>query len=75
MRLFQVCSDHTAVGRLFAAVARTLIDRGRFSEALQQLAAAIDRVPDLTLQDELADVMSMLAQQSAQAPPFRSAPA
>lgn len=75
MRLFQACSDQAAVGRLFAAVAQTLIDRGRLSEALLALTAAINRTPDLTLQDELADVMTRMAQQSAQAPPFRSDPA
>jgi tetratricopeptide (TPR) repeat protein len=75
MQLFQACSDQAAVGRLFAAVAQTLIDRGRLAEALQAVTAAINRTPDLTLQDELADVMSMLVQRSAQAPPFRSDPA
>lgn len=74
MGLFQACNDQTSVGRLFAAIAQTLIDRGRLVEALQQLAAAINRIPDLTLLDELADVMAALAQGSAQAPPFRSTP-
>jgi hypothetical protein len=72
MSLFQACSHNAAVGRLFAAVAKTLIDRGRLNEALQELASAVNRVPDVILQDELADVMARLAEQSAQQPPFRS---
>jgi tetratricopeptide (TPR) repeat protein len=71
MSLFQACSHDTAVGRLFAAVAKTLIDRGRLNEALRELTAAVNRVPDMTLQDELADVLARLAEQSAQEPPFR----
>lgn len=69
-KLFQACSQDAAVGRLSAAIARTLIDRGRLAEALDELAAAVRRVPDLILQDELMHVMTRLAEESARKPPF-----
>jgi tetratricopeptide (TPR) repeat protein len=68
--LFQACGQNAAVGRLFAAVARTFIDRGRLGEALDELAAAVNRVPDLILQDELVNVMTRLSEESARKPPF-----
>lgn len=70
MRLFQACNQGAAVGRLFAAVARTLIDRGRLAEALEALVGAVNRVSDLVLQDELANVMTRMTEESARKPPF-----
>lgn len=62
MNLFEACRQDAAVGRLYAAVARTFIARGQLAEALGQLSAAVNRSSDLTLQDELANVMAELAE-------------
>ena len=52
---FEVVRDKGAVARLLLAVGRTLIERGRLADAINELRAAVERTPeDDTVQFELA---------------------
>jgi tetratricopeptide (TPR) repeat protein len=52
--LFEVLQDTPAVARLLAAIGKSLLAQGRRAEAVDELRAAVDRVPnDLTVQTEL----------------------
>jgi tetratricopeptide (TPR) repeat protein len=52
--LFEVLQDTPAVARLLAAIGLSLLAQGRRAEAVEELRAAVDRVPnDLTVQTEL----------------------
>lgn len=65
--------DRAAVVRLLAAISRTLLDRGRFAEALTQVAAALNRArADAAVQFELNWVMTELIQRSSDGPRFQS---
>lgn len=69
--LFEAASDRTAVVRLLAAIGRTLSDRGRFADALNQLRSALNRAAaDATIQLELNWVMAELAQRSSDGPRY-----
>jgi tetratricopeptide (TPR) repeat protein len=53
--LHQQLGDHAAVGRLFGAIGSMHAREGRYVAALEELQAAVTRLPrDLTLQTELA---------------------
>jgi tetratricopeptide (TPR) repeat protein len=53
--LFGAVSDTQAVAHQLAAVGQTLVARGRFAEAVEELHAAADRIPnDLVIQVDLA---------------------
>ncbi len=75
-KLSEVISDRAAVVRLLAAISRTLIDRGRFAEALAQLSAALNRATAeaAAVQFELTWVMTELAQRSSDGPRFQGPP-
>ena len=69
--LFETIRDKSAVARLLAAVGRTLIDRGRLADAINELHAAVDRIPtDSTVQIELAWAVQELARRYADGSPF-----
>lgn len=70
-KLYEASGNKGAVARLFAAIAQTYIDRNRLADALNHLHAAVNRTSDATVQVELSWVMEALAQQAAQASPFR----
>jgi tetratricopeptide (TPR) repeat protein len=54
-RLFEALQDTLAVGQLLAAIGQSLLAQGRRNEAVDELRAAVTRVPnDLTVQTELA---------------------
>lgn len=64
--LFEVLQDTPAVARLLAAIGQSLLAQGRRAEAVDELRAAVDRVPnDLTVQTELGWTLWHLGQQSA----------
>ena len=53
-RLFEAARDTTAVAGQLAAVGQTLIAQGRLAEAVDELRAAVDRLPhDAVMQTEL----------------------
>jgi hypothetical protein len=56
------------IGRLMAAIARTLSERGRLVEALQRLSSALARAPDLSLRDELVVVSEIVTRRAPQTP-------
>jgi len=58
MVFFEACGEHTIVGRLLAATARTLFDRDRTAEGLNYQLAAVARVPDAALQDKLLWILN-----------------
>lgn len=68
--LFEAANDRAAVVRLLAAISRTLVDRGRFADALTQLSAALNRATaDTTaIQFELNWVITELTQRSSEGP-------
>jgi tetratricopeptide (TPR) repeat protein len=64
--LFEVLQDTPAVARILAAIGQSLLAQGRRAEAVDELHAAVGRVPnDLTVQTELAWTLWHLGQQSA----------
>jgi tetratricopeptide (TPR) repeat protein len=64
--LFEVLQDTPAVARILAAIGQSLLAQGRRAEAVDELRAAVGRVPnDLTVQTELAWTLWHLGQQSA----------
>lgn len=64
--LFEVLQDTPAVARLLAAIGRSLLAQGRRAEAVDELRAAVDRVPnDLTVQTELGWTLWHLGQRGA----------
>jgi tetratricopeptide (TPR) repeat protein len=64
--LFEVLQDTPAVARLLAAIGQSLLAQGRRAEAVDQLRAAVGRVPnDLTVQTELGWTLWHLGQQRA----------
>lgn len=64
--LFETLQDTSAVARLLAAIGQTLLARGRVTEAVEKLSAAIRRLPnDLTVQTELGRALWQQGQQTA----------
>jgi tetratricopeptide (TPR) repeat protein len=64
--LFEVLQDTPAVARLLAAIGQSLLAQGRLAEAVDELRAAVGRVPnDLTVQTELGWTLWHLGQQRA----------
>jgi predicted Zn-dependent protease len=64
--LFEVLQNTPAVACLLAAIGKSLLAQGRRAEAVDELRAAVDRVPnDLTVQTELAWTLWHQGQQSA----------
>ncbi|MGH3722222.1 MAG: tetratricopeptide repeat protein [Pseudonocardiaceae bacterium] len=64
--LFEVLRDTPAVARLLAAIGQSLLDQGRRAEAVDELRAAVGRVPnDLAVQTELGWTLWHLGQQRA----------
>ncbi len=64
--LFEVLQDTPAVARILAAVGQSLLAQGRRAEAVDELHAAVGRVPnDLTIQTELGWTLWHLGQQRA----------
>jgi tetratricopeptide (TPR) repeat protein len=64
--LFEVLQDTPAVARLLAAIGQSLLAQGRRAEAVDELRAAVGRVPnDLTVQTELGWTLWHLGQQRA----------
>lgn len=64
--LFEVLQDTPAVARMLAAIGQSLLAQGRRAEAVEELRAAVGRVPnDLTIQTELARTLWHLGQQRA----------
>lgn len=68
MLLFQACGGQAAVARLLAAIARTYLDRGRIVDALSYMNAAVSRVADATLHENLLWVLQAATHQAAQSP-------
>lgn len=68
--LFEAAGGHgAAVVRLLGAISRTLLDRGRFGEALTQVSAALNRArADAAAQLELRWVFTELIQRSSDGP-------
>lgn len=69
MLLFQACGEQAAVARLLAAIARTYLDRGRIVDALSYMNAAVSRVADTTLHENLLWVLQVATHQAAQTMP------
>jgi hypothetical protein len=69
MLLFQACGEQAAAARLLAAVARTYLDRGRVIEALNYMHAALSRVADAALHENLLWVLQVATQQTAHSSP------
>lgn len=69
MLLFQACGEQAAAARLLAAIARTYVDRGRVIEALSYIHAALSRVADATLHENLLWVLKVATQQTAHSSP------
>jgi hypothetical protein len=69
MLLFQACGEQAAAARLLAAIARTYLDRGRVIDALNYMHAALTRVDDAALQENLLWVLQVAAQQTAHSSP------
>jgi tetratricopeptide (TPR) repeat protein len=64
--LFEALQDTSAVARLLAAIGQTLLAQGRAAEAVDNLHAAIRRVPnDLTVQTELGRALWLQGQHNA----------
>jgi tetratricopeptide (TPR) repeat protein len=64
--LFEVLQDTPAVARLLAAIGQSLLAQGRRAEAVDELRAAVGRVPnDLTVQTDLGWTLWHLGQQRA----------
>ena len=64
--LYEALQDTAAVGRLLAAIGRLGLAQGRQGEGVQELRAAVQRVPgDLTLQTELARALWQTGQDRA----------
>jgi tetratricopeptide (TPR) repeat protein len=64
--LFEVLQDTPAVARLLAAIGQSLLAQGCRAEAVDELRAAVGRVPnDLTFQTELGWTLWHLGQQRA----------
>lgn len=64
--LFEVLQDTPAVARLLAAIGQSLLAQGRRAEAVDELRAAVGRVPnDLTVQTELGLTLWQQGQQGA----------
>lgn len=64
--LFEVLQDTQAVARLLAAIGQSLLAQGRRAEAVNELRAAVGRIPnDLTVQTELGWTLWHLGQQRA----------
>ncbi|HKR50185.1 MAG TPA: tetratricopeptide repeat protein [Pseudonocardiaceae bacterium] len=64
--LFEVLQDTPTVARTLAAIGQSVLAQGRRAEAMDELRAAVERVPnDLTVQTELAWTLWHLGQQSA----------
>jgi tetratricopeptide (TPR) repeat protein len=62
--LFEVLQDTPAVARLLAAIGQSLLAQGRRAEAVDELRAAVGRIPnDLTVQTELGWTLWHLGQQ------------
>ena len=70
-QLREQLGDQPAVGRLFGAIGRMHARQGRHVAALEELQAAVTRLPsDLTLQTELAAVLWQAGQSQAAAAVF-----
>jgi tetratricopeptide (TPR) repeat protein len=64
--LFEAVQDTGAVARQLAAVGQTLLAQGRVTDAVDELRAAVDRLPnDLVVQAELAWALWQLGQARA----------
>jgi len=64
--LFEVLQDIPAVARLLAAIGQSLLAQGRRAEAVDELRAAVGRIPnDRTVQTELGWTLWHLGQQRA----------
>jgi tetratricopeptide (TPR) repeat protein len=64
--LFEAVRDTGAVARQLAAVGQTLLDQGRLAEAVDELTAAVDRLPnDAVVQTELGWALWQIGQDSA----------
>lgn len=64
--LFEALQDTPAVARLLAAIGQSLLAQGRNAEAVEELRAAVDRMPnDLTVQTGLGWALWHLGQQRA----------
>jgi tetratricopeptide (TPR) repeat protein len=64
--LFEVLQDTPAVARLLAAIGQSLLAQGRRAEAVEELRAAVGRIPnDRTVQTELGWMLWHLGQQCA----------
>jgi len=62
-RLFETVRDTGEVARQLAAVGQTLVAQGRFADAVSELRAAVDRMPnDLVMQTELGLALWQLGQ-------------
>lgn len=65
-RLFEAVRDTGAVAHQLAAIGQTLLTQGRVSDAVEELKAAVDRLPsDLVVQAELAWALWQLGQAAA----------
>ncbi len=70
-QLREQLGDHQAVGRLFGAIGRMHARQGHHVAALEELQAAVTRLPsDLSLQTELATVLWQAGQSQAAAAVF-----
>lgn len=70
-QLREQLGDHQAVGRLFGAIGRMHARQGKHVAALEELQAAVTRLPgDLSLRTELATVLWQAGQSQAAAAVF-----
>jgi tetratricopeptide (TPR) repeat protein len=64
--LFETIQDHSAVGRLLAAIGRLLFGQRRYAEAVEEWQGAVTRLPgDLAVQIDLARALSYSGQPRA----------
>ena len=64
--LFEAARDTEAVARQLAAIGQTLLAQGRLADAVSQLRAAVDRMPnDLAMQTELGLALWQLGEERA----------
>jgi len=72
-QLSELRQDHAAVGRLLGAIGRIHAKQGRYNAALEDLQAAVTRLPgEITLQTELAKVLWHVGQPQAASAVFGS---